>query len=281
MRGLVESALGLAYSFSWPARAWGAVPGATDVDLIRHELAMLPAGIDRPPLRMAFVSDIHIGPTTPPRTLDNAFRILADAAPDVLVLGGDYVYLDVTEAIARRLEDLVASVPARAKLAVLGNHDLWTRHELIEDALARAGATVLVNTAVRLPAPYSDVAMVGLDDPWTGRPDPEQAFAVHPDAGLCITVCHAPEGLPHLLGRGVALMLCGHTHGGQVALPGGPLIVHGRYGRKWPSGLHRIEGDLQLFVSRGLGGAELPIRTYAPPDVTLFTLTTKTSAARL
>jgi uncharacterized protein len=66
-------------------------------------------------------------------------------------------------------------------------------------------------------------------------------------------------------------MLCGHTHGGQIALPSGPLVVHGPFGRKYPSGLHVLEG-LRLYVSRGLGNVELPLRLNAPPEVALFTI---------
>ena len=280
MRGLIESALRFAYAGGWPGHAWSALPGATRVDLLRHDLALLPsAGAGartRAPLRVAFLSDIHIGPTTPRGTIDNAFRLVSEARPDVLVLGGDYVFLEATPARARELEARVAAVPARVKLAVLGNHDLWTRHAVIEDALRRAGATVLVNDAVRLPPPHEDVAILGLDDPWTGTPDPDRAFAACGDAAVKLAVCHAPEGWPHVRGRGAALLLCGHTHGGQLALPGGPIIVHGRYGRRWPSGLHDIEG-LPLFVSRGVGVVEIPMRTFAPPDVAVFTLTAATA----
>jgi uncharacterized protein len=221
--------------------------------------------------RLAFASDLHIGPLTPPRLLENAFRMLADLAPDVLVLGGDYVFLDVTAAMARELTALVAAVPARTKLAVLGNHDLWTHHEVIEEALQRAGCRVLVNDAARLPAPHDDFAIVGIDEPWTGRADGTRAFAAAGDAPIKIAIAHAPEGLPFVEGRGASLLLCGHTHGGQVALPSGPFVVHGPLGRRWPSGLHRL-GDMHLFVSRGLGIVDVPLRAYAPSDVSLFTL---------
>jgi predicted MPP superfamily phosphohydrolase len=87
-----------------------------------------------------------------------------------------------------------------------------------------------------------------------------------------IAVAHAPEGVPFIAGRGAQLLLCGHTHGGQVALPSGPVVVHGRLGRRWPSGLHDVAG-MKLFVSRGLGIVDLPLRLYAAPDVSLFTLT--------
>lgn len=264
-RGVVESALRVLFRDDWPARAWGRLPVASSVRVV-HRRIPLPA--PRPaPLRIAFASDLHLGPTTSPRTLDEAFRLLSAARPDVLVLGGDYVFLDATPARARELEDRVRDVPARLKVAVLGNHDLWTNHSLLEHALARAGATVLVNAAARL----DDVAVVGLDDPWTGIPDGERAFAAAEGASLVIAVCHAPGGFRHARGRGALLYLCGHTHGGQVALPGGiPLLVPGgRLARRFPHGVHQIEGTT-LFVSRGLGGVEIPFRAFAPPDIGLF-----------
>jgi hypothetical protein len=222
-------------------------------------------------LRLVFASDLHIGPLTPPRLLDNAFALMAAAKPDVLVLGGDYVFLDVTPGMADELAERVAAVPARTKVAVLGNHDLWTDHRLIEAALERAGCRVLVNDALRLPSPHHGVAIVGIDEPWTGEADGARAFAAAGDAPVTVAVSHAPEGLPFVEGRGARLLLCGHTHGGQVALPSGPIVVHGPLGRRWPSGLHVI-GDMRLFVSRGLGTVDLPLRAYAPPDVALFTL---------
>jgi predicted MPP superfamily phosphohydrolase len=260
----------VAYAGDWPGRVWGALGPAAAVDRLDHRLPL--PGRDRPPLRLAFASDLHLGPTTSARTLDRAFALLAEARPDVLVLGGDYVFLDATPARARELEARVAAVPARTKIAVLGNHDLWTHHPLLEQALAAAGARVLVNDAVRLPPPHDDIAVLGLDDPMTGRPDPEAALHASGDAPYKLAVCHSPDGVPFLAGTGVRLLLTGHTHGGHVALPGPrPILVPGRMGKQVPFGLHRV-GDLTLFVSRGLGGVEVPVRTFARPDVAIFTV---------
>jgi hypothetical protein len=271
LRGVGELALRAAYGDGWPARAWGAFPGRTPVQRLAHDLAM-PRPL-RAPLRVAFASDLHLGPTTPAAVLDQAFAILHDAAPDVLVLGGDYVFLDATPARARELAARVAAVPARTKIAVLGNHDLWTHHALIEAALADAGARVLVNDAVRLPPPHDDVAVLGLDDPWTGRPDGARAVRACGDAAVRIGVCHSPDGVPFVRGLGVSLLLAGHTHGGQIALPGPrPLVVPGPLGKRWPFGLHRLDDELTLFVSRGVGTTEVPVRTFAPPDVAVLTL---------
>lgn len=268
-RGLVETALRFAFAGDWPARTWALFPQAADVRVVHGRVRTL---APRPaPLRVAFASDLHLGPTTSSITLDTAFRHLADARPDLLVLGGDYVFLDATPARARELARRVRDVPAAHKVAVMGNHDLWTRHRLLEDALADAGVTVLVNAAKRLAPPHDDVAVVGLDDPWTGEPDGEAAFSGARGAAVTIAVCHSPAGLSHMRGRGAALVMCGHTHGGQIALPGGVPVVlpGGRWARRFPHGVHDCEGAT-VFVSRGVGGVELPVRAYAPPDVGVF-----------
>jgi predicted MPP superfamily phosphohydrolase len=279
-RGLAESALTLAYARDWPKRVMERFPPRNRVQVREHRLPLLPGGRERRPVRVAFASDLHIGPLTPRRLLDEAFAHLASLAPDVLLLGGDYVYLEASEASAADLAARVASVPAPLKLAVLGNHDLWTRHELLEDALRAGGARVLVNEASRLPEPWGDVAVVGLDEPWTGAIDAERAFGEAADAALTIALVHAPEGYPFVRGRGARLLLCGHTHGGQVAMPSRPFVVHGPLGRRWPAGLYALP-DLHLFVSRGLGAVELPLRLHAPPDVALFTLCAESAVAEV
>ncbi len=267
----MEALLGRAWGGGWPGRLWGALPGRCRVQPVRLDLAILPPGL--PPLRLAFASDLHIGPTTPPALLDAALDRIAAFAPDVLALGGDYVFLSATDAVCAELQARVAAVPAAVKVAVLGNHDLWTFHDRLERALRDAGATVLINDALRLPPPHDGVALLGIDDPWTGEPDAAAAVAACGDAAVRLALSHSPDGVPMLRDARAALILCGHTHGGQLALPGGrPLVVPGTMGRVWPWGLHRLDHGW-LFVSRGLGGVEIPMRSFAPPDVALITLT--------
>jgi predicted MPP superfamily phosphohydrolase len=174
----------------------------------------------------------------------------------------------------------VKEVSAPVKVAVLGNHDFWARPERLEDCLTQAGVRVLVNDSVRLPPPHDDVAIVGLDDPLTSRITDKIALQEGADAALAqvadvpikIALCHSPDGYPEVKGRGVQLLLCGHTHGGHIALPGyRPLWIPGPHGRLWPYGRHEVDG-LTIFVSRGVGGSLVPMRTYAPPDVALFTI---------
>ena len=277
----LEKGLSWLYSGSWPATLWALVPGATRVTLLRHDVSAPGRAAGRPPLKVAFASDLHLGPTTPRALLDNAFALLREAEPDVLALGGDYVFLGATKQRVEELKARVLGVNARTKVAVLGNHDFWARPERLEDALAQAGVHVLVDESLRLPAPHDDVALVGLDDPLTRmgvsdslarEADLARAMDEVRDVPVKIALCHSPDGFRSVRGKGIALYLCGHTHGGHIALPGyRPIVMPSRYGRLWPWGRHEVDGT-SLFVSRGVGGSLVPVRTYAPPDVAVFTV---------
>jgi predicted MPP superfamily phosphohydrolase len=271
LRRTSEEILRSLYWRDWPARLLARLPAANRVTVVEHRLALLPAGCPR--LRLAFASDIHLGPTTSLNLIERAFDRLAEARPDVLVLGGDYVYLDVQAHQERILSRLVRSVKAPVIVAVLGNHDLWTEHARIEATLGEAGARVLINDAIRLPKPWADLALAGLDDPWVGDADAQSMLNACGDARFIATVCHSPEAINVLSPGRVGLLLCGHTHGGQLALPGPRPIVlpPGKACRPYPFGLHDVDGT-HLWVSRGLGNTEIPVRTFAPPDVAIFDL---------
>jgi predicted MPP superfamily phosphohydrolase len=274
----LERVLSWLYAGGWPAALWGLFPGANEVRLVERRIEVPGREAGRPPLRIAFASDLHLGPTTTRGVLDNAFALLRAARPDVLALGGDYVFLGATQERVHELNDRVLGVEAPIKAAVLGNHDFWARPARLEVALAGAGTIILVNEAMRLPPPHDDVALIGLDDPYTsedregGRMAVDKALAEVADAAVKVAICHSPDGLLWLRGKGVHLLLCGHTHGGHVALPGGrPLVMPSPMGRLYPWGIHDVDG-MTLFVSRGVGGSMVPIRTWAPPDVAVFTI---------
>lgn len=278
-RGLVESALRIAYRGDWPAKLWAAFPPACRVTCVRRTVAILPPA--HPPVRVGFVSDIHIGPTTPHKLLDAAFGQLAEEALDVLLLGGDYIFLDATEEKAALLGSLVRRVPAARKFAVLGNHDLWTHHVLIERELRAAGVQILTNQHAILKSAAGSLALLGLDDPWTGTLDAPGAIRGIGEPDAVVVLCHSPDGLPHavhavrgLPGSPAGLYVCGHTHGGQIATPWGPLVVPGMVGKKYPHGFHWVS-PLHVHVSRGVGGVEVPMRTYAAPEVAVFELVPK------
>lgn len=219
-----------------------------------------------------------MGPTTPAALLDRAFSHLTTAGADVLLLLGDFVFLDATEEKARELASRVRAVAAPHRFAVLGNHDLWTDHAVLERSLAASGVRLHINRVSHLPAPHAGVAIVGLDDPWTGEPQVETTMREASDAHTIVVICHSPESVHHvdacarrMRRRPEVVYVCGHTHGGHIATPLGAAVVPGRLGKRYPRGLHRLDRT-SLVVSKGLGGIELPVRSYARPDVMVLDL---------
>jgi uncharacterized protein len=271
VRGLVESAQAILYAGDWPARFWRVAPGASGIREIPKTIA-IPAGPGER-CRIVFLSDLHVGPTTPASVHARAVEIVKAARPDVLLLGGDYVFLEATPGVVDRLRGLVTALEAPTKIAVLGNHDLWTEDALVVRALEDGGARVLVNEAARLPPPWSDVVVIGLDDPWTGDCDADRAFAtVGDDALFRIVLCHGPDGLLSARRHAFDFYVCGHTHGGQIAAPWGPIVLpKSQMARRFPSGFARFDAA-EVFVSRGVGTVDLPWRLFADPDVLVLDL---------
>lgn len=264
------------YRGDWPAKLWRLWARSCRVECIRHRVAILEPGASS--LRVGFVSDLHLGPTTPEELLDHAFAQLAREQLDVLLLGGDYVFLDATSAKAARLAQLVASVPARRKFAVMGNHDLWAEHALLEAGLESVGVELLHNARAVLDTEPGALTVIGLDEPWTGSIDATRALLGVQEAHAVLVLCHSPDGLPDALQALLTLpraprglYVCGHTHGGQIAAPWGPIVVPGRVGKRYPHGFHHVP-PLYLHVSRGVGATELPVRAYARPEVAVFEL---------
>ena len=234
------------------------------------------ANVDRPPLRIAFASDFHAGSTTHPRLLASACDALASSAPHVVLLGGDFVTMRASS--IHRLAERLERVPApHGKYAVLGNHDLRADRATVIEALRDAGIRVLANEPAVLPPPYDDVAICGLEDATRGEPRADRALDT--PATRRIVLMHSPEGLRAIGERAFDLAFCGHTHGGQIALPWGtPVVVpSGSLNRRFHKGrfdLRREQpresrGRRALLVSGGVGCSTIPVRLFAAPEVHL------------
>jgi len=191
------------------------------------------------------------------------------------VIGGLLVDTDGIP-IAQNLDadaDLVAEL-ARLHaplgvLAVWGNHDRsrFRRMDAFAAALEGAGIRVLVNEGVAVRA---DLHVAGLDDFRVGRPDLEATLAGRPATGTTLLLSHNPDVLP-TVPLDVGLTLSGHTHGGQVVLPGvGALYTSSQYGDRFLAGW--VEGPARGYVSRGLGVSSLPVRVNCPAELTVLDL---------
>lgn len=247
---------------------------ATGLQRTSVDVDRIPVRVKRPsgaaPLRIAFASDFHAGATTHIRLFEAACEAIAAEKPDILLLGGDFVttragYID-------QLSPLLADIPAPlGKFGVFGNHDVRSNVGVLRRYLDKAGVRILDNEVVTLPDPHSDVAILGLDDPIWGDPE----YREMPDGKIRIVLMHAPDGLITLGDRHFDLALCGHTHGGQIALGRiRPYLPHGKLSRDFAAGLYRLgdRNERHLIVSHGVGCSTLPIRVGPGPQVHIVTL---------
>ncbi len=244
--------------------------------LPEHDLALTnwPARLDG--LRVAVLADLHAGgPTVRERRLSELVDATVGAAPDLVVLLGDYVDAGVLgghrmnpRAVATRLARLRAPVGV---VAVLGNHD-W-RHEghAMGAALRHAGLRVLENEAVRLEARGGPLWIAGVADLRARDPRVGAALAAVPEDEPVLVLSHDPDVFPYVPAR-VALTLAGHLHGGQIDLPLIPRSMPSRHGTRYKAG-HVVEQGRHLFVSRGVGETGIPLRLGAPPEVPILRLT--------
>lgn len=261
--------------------------------LRRYEVPVLPA--ESEPLRVLHLSDLHL---TPGQTRKQRWvSALAATDPDLVVVTGDNIaHPDAVPVAVRTLGPLL-EVPG---VFVFGSNDytgpVWgnpfryfnTDREYthgvelpVEDlrtALREAGWVDVNNVRTTVKAGGVTVEVVGVDDPHIGRDDyAPLAGGVYPGAEVHLALTHSPEPrvLDQMAADGFDLMLAGHTHGGQVCVPGvGALVTNCGLDRRMAKGLHRWPGtDSWLHVSAGVGThPTAPVRFGCPPEASLLTL---------
>src|SRR5258708_15953959 len=154
-------------------------------------------------VRAAQLSDIHVGNLTPAAHVRAAVDAANAAAPDLIVLTGDYVCWRRSEAELAGVQ--LAGLRAPRVLAVLGNHDYFTWGAGVASALARNGYEVLRNQTTVADVRGAPLAIVGVDDPVTRHDDLDAAFAGAPAGVTRVALCHAPDRAPDVAKRGAAL----------------------------------------------------------------------------
>lgn len=238
---------------------------------VRHHrvrLAALP-----PPfhgLRLLHLSDIHVD--MEPQILQALIERVAATEHDLCVITGDFrarTHGDCAptlEAMARLRPCLAAEV-----YGVLGNHDFVELVPGLEDL----GIRILLNEALILERDGARLYLAGIDDPHYYRADNlEKAADGIPPGAPAILLSHSPEIYRHAAHAGFRLMLCGHTHGGQICLPGGiALTYNAACPRRLGLGPWRW-GDLQGYTSAGAGSCVVPVRFNCPPEITVHHLDT-------
>ena len=236
------------------------------------ETPRLPLG--HPGLRIAHMTDLHVGRVTPEARLDAAVEAVNALQPDVVCLTGDYVSHSLR--YLTRLERALSRLEAPA-FAVYGNHDHWNGADSVGRALSQAGVRMLVNETARLTIRGAPWRLVGLDDPVTKNHDVAAAFRDPDMAVPLVVLSHLAEATHEFATHAPALVLSGHTHGGQVCVPGyGALVTNCDLDAARVKGLstHTAGGQTaHLHVSAGLGTSPFaPYRFACRPEATLLTM---------
>ncbi len=266
---------GLALYAGEIARHW------IDVTLSDVSIPGLPEAFDG--FRIAQVSDFHMDEFSEPFFVREVVRRVNSLNPDAVFLTGDFVTCQFAPkkfAIGAgwQCASLLNELTCRQRYAALGNHDVMIGAKPVTEALTANGITVLFNSYLPLERSGGRIWLAGICDPLLGTPDPEATIPAAirniPKEPI-VLLCHEPDYVDHLLklpsGQAVSLMLCGHTHGGQIRLPLiGPLVLP-TMGRKYIEGWFRF-GQLQLHVNRGIGAVGVPFRLNCPPEISIITL---------
>jgi predicted MPP superfamily phosphohydrolase len=244
---------------------------STWVRIDRQTLAVrnLPAGFRG--LTVAFLTDIHHGPYVDLDFVRHCVRTANLLDPDLILLGGDYVHRDGKYA-GPCFEALAGLKAPLGVYGVLGNHDYWNGVEAVKAGFRSAKITELTNSGVWLTKNGDRLRLGGVDDLWKGTPDIAAALGDATERDACLVVSHNPDYAEYVRDRRVGLMLSGHTHGGQVTLPGvSPPWVPSAFGSKYLHG--RVEAQCTtVYVSRGLGMTGLPVRVGSRPEINLISL---------
>lgn len=229
-------------------------------------------------LRVALIADFHLGPYKKETFVERAVAKINAQNPDAIFIAGDFVYDDVSQIqYLYPLKNLEAPLGV---FAVLGNHDYSEggpktllqegeeRAKMVRKKLESLGIRVLVNDSSVMTKDGKKILLIGLDELWTGRVEiPEVAGAFNGK----IVLSHNPDIIHEAARRGIDLVLAGHTHGGQIRLPGIGSVpnIPDELGRAYDRGLFQFE-NTQLFITSGLGEMGPRARLLAPPEIAVL-----------
>ena len=226
--------------------------------------------------RILQLSDIHIDGI--PDLGERLIRIIGNLAYDLCVLTGDYRFhtFGNYEPSLNHMKKLAASIQCQhGILGILGNHDFV---EMVPD-LESCGIRMLLNEATTIERGGSIIHILGLDDAhFYGVNELTKAIVgLHADE-IKLLLVHSPEIIPEAACAGVDYYLCGHTHGGQVCLPGSiPILTNAKCARAFIGGAWKYQ-NMAGYTSRGTGSSGLAVRFCCPPEITLHRLSRRVSS---
>ena len=221
---------------------------------------------------LAFLADFHASPHVPLAYIRHVVEMTNSLGADLILLGGDYPHRGV-HYVQPCIHELAQLHAPLGVYAVLGNHDHYDDVQpYVSVALHAAGIPELTNRGIWIESGGARFWLCGVGDYWEDIQDLPAALAGATMQDAVILLSHNPDYVEEIADSRVGLVLSGHTHGGQVNLPiiGAP-VLPSIYGQKYAQGL--VQGPVtQVFVTRGIGTLDPPIRLNCRPEIVLATL---------
>ena len=249
---------------------WGAFVTPFRLRLRTIDLVVpgLPAEFDG--YRIAHLSDLHVGGFNSPRTVARWMDRIHRVEVELTVVTGDLVTSGVL--FHSDIAELVGSLQSPDGVFVVpGNHDYFGEGQPLFQELEQRGVRVLRNETRVIEREGARLVVAGVDDAWTGRADLDATLHERP-SGTTVLLAHDPAIFDQIEDKDVALVLSGHTHGGQLAVPGLARWLNlTRGSHRYHLGVYRRKGST-LVVSGGMGCTGLPIRVGVVPEVLILRL---------
>lgn len=260
LRGLAAAGIGLATG----AASYGYTYERHHIGVTRETIGVSGLPLAHANLRIGFLTDLHRSHTGTHGMVARAVELVMAERPDLIVLGGDYVTGGDRRYMEPAADALAPLTAPHGVFAVLGNHD---DDRLMPAALTARHFAVLrdARTRVRINGEVLDIAGIRY---WTNRVA-DISRVLRGTSPNTMLLAHTPKRLVEAAALSIPLMLSGHTHGGQIVLPGVGAIA----AREFPvvAGAARRE-NTAVFVSRGVGTVYIPVRLGCPPEVAILTL---------
>jgi uncharacterized protein len=244
--------------------AYGLAYSRHDLQVVRTAVPVSGLNPALDGLRIGLITDLHHSEMVPARDVVRAATLMMEERPDLIVLGGDYVTWGDRSYVGPCSEALAGLAAPFGVYAVVGNHD---DDRDMPAALMSHGYEVLRDARTTVRIRGEQLELVGLRF-WTRRAR-DIARLVRGAGSTVILLAHDPRRLDEAAELDVPLVLSGHTHGGQVVLPGLGAVA----AKKFPvvAGAARRR-NTSIFVSRGVGTVYVPYRLNCPPDISVLTL---------
>lgn len=238
------------------------------------------------PLRIAIISDLHVGPYKGFNFIRRVTEHINALHPDVVLIVGDLVLTEEIRAESlAALEPLKNLHPVIGTYAIMGNHDhsiyrtsvrdriVPDRSDAVAERLMSFGIAALRNSSVTLRSGESVFAIAGIEDAFSGEADILETFANIPPNVPTILMSHNPDVILDPASLRARIIVTGHTHGGQIRLPWiGPVATLPTHlGKKFDQGIFSLGSGAILAITRGVGESGPRARLLAPPEIMLIT----------